>query len=159
MKINLEIIFRVLFIIGLLLLFLSMFLDWYYVQVVNNQGKLTASWGYNPFFEWRTIISNDKTFVRPPDLLMPIIIHIIFLITVGISGYIVLFNDVEHKDDLEKLYPCAYIIFFLIVTLDQVFPRHGSPSFATWGQDATPGKAIRSSTAPCPRSCRDCCAG
>ena len=115
MKFKIKIIFRILYIIGLILLFLSMFLDWYYVQVFNNQGKLTASWAYNPFFEWYTITNNDKKFIKPPDLLMPVIIHIIFLFTVGISGYIVLFNDVETKDDLEKLYPYAYVNFFLIV--------------------------------------------
>ena len=114
MKINLKIEFRVLYIIGLILLFLSMFMDWYYVQVIGDNGKVYASWSYNPLTEWSTISSSDQ-FKRPPDLLVPLIISIIFLITIPISAYSVLFNDVEKKDDLERLYPYAYVNFFVIV--------------------------------------------
>ena len=114
MKINLKSVYKILYIIGLILLFLSMFLDWYYVQVIDSQGKVYAFWSFNPLSEWHTISSSDQ-FLRPPDLLIPLIINIIFLITIPISAYSILFNDVEKKDDLEKLYPYSYVNFFLIV--------------------------------------------
>ena len=115
MKINLKKLFRSSFIIGLLLLFLSMWLDWYYVQVINDENKLMAMWSYNPLTEWHSISNNNNSIKKPPDLLIPFIINVIFIVTIIVSAYIVLFNDVERKEDLEKLYPFAYIIFFLVI--------------------------------------------
>ena len=112
---KLEPIFRALFIGGLVLLFLSMFLDWYYVKVVDTNGKVCAAWSFNPFMEWHTISASNKSYVQPSALETPIIIHIIFLIVICVSAYTVLFNDIEQKSELEALYPYAYANLFLIV--------------------------------------------
>jgi len=101
-------------------LFVSLFLDWYVIQIYDSSNDLVAEWNYNPITEWNTEISNER-FTDPKDLLMPIALNVLFIGSVALSGYIVLFNDLEKIEkeskkirnfDSFKLY--SYILFFLI---------------------------------------------
>jgi len=115
MKINLMRFFRASFIGGLVFLLFSLWLDWYYVQVVDPHGNIQACWGYNPFFEWTTITQNNHSYVRPKDLSVPLIIGVVFIFTLIISAYIVIFKDIESRKNLDQLHPYAYVMFFLVV--------------------------------------------
>ena len=106
--------FRIMFLIGLILLFTSMFLKWYYIQVMDG-NSIVASWNYNPFIGWTQDTSKDKSIKGPKEFSIPLLINIIFLIVVVISAYSVMFKDIETQQELDKLYPYAYINFFLIV--------------------------------------------
>ena len=59
MNYSLKEIFRYLFLIGLVLLFTSLFLDWYYFQIILY-GEVIASWSYNPLVGWYTLLSEDN---------------------------------------------------------------------------------------------------
>jgi len=118
MNISLKNEFKVLFIIGLIILIISMFLDWYYIQVYDSRGKLIAFWSYNPFTEWTTVSSGGsgyKKISHPKDLLIPLVINAMFIPVVVVCGYCVLFKDIEKKIELEKLQRYAYINLFLVL--------------------------------------------
>ncbi len=102
---------------ALILLIISMFLDWYYIQVYDSGGRLIVFWSYNPFTEWTTVSSGGdyKKLSHPKDLLIPLVINIMFIPVVIASGYCVLFKDIEKKIELEKLQRYAYINLFLIL--------------------------------------------
>ena len=109
--------FKFLYIIGLMLLFTSLFLEWYSFQAYTSANKLIAFWSYNLFFEWSTMISGDQHFnnqIRPNNLSIPIEISILFIFSIIASGYSVLFKDLEQNVELDKLYPYAYLNFLLL---------------------------------------------
>jgi len=115
MKINTK--FKSLYVMGLILLFTSLFLEWYSFQVYTNDNKLIAYWSFNLFTEWSTVISNDQHFnkqIKPNNLSIPIEISILFIFSILASGYSILFKDIEQNVELDKLYPYAYLNFFLI---------------------------------------------
>ncbi len=117
MKINLKKSFKVLFLIGLILSFVSLFLDWYYFQVYSN-GELIAAWNYNVFSDWTTIFSYSSTLnneFKPDELMLPFIINYIYIGILLISTYGIFFKDVENEKDLIKLYPFSYIQIFLLI--------------------------------------------
>jgi len=109
--------FRVFYLIGLLLQLSSFFLDWYYFQVYTNDKRLISYWSYNIIFEWSSLFSDNHTFnqsVRPENLSVPIEMSIISVIAIMLSGYSILFKDPETTEELEKLYPYAYLNFFVL---------------------------------------------
>lgn len=109
--------FKFLYIIGLILLFTSLFLDWYSFQAYTSDHKLIGFWSYNLFTEWSTMISGDQRFnkkIKPNNLSIPIEISILFIFSIIASGYSVLFKDLEQNVELDKLYPYAYLNFLLV---------------------------------------------
>ncbi|MFX1399556.1 MAG: hypothetical protein ACFFAS_21225 [Promethearchaeota archaeon] len=118
MKAHLTAKFKLLFVLGLLCLVISMFLDWYYIQVYNSGGDLIAIWSYNPFTEWTTIFSGTSGYdslSHPDNLSIPFAINIMFIPVIIICGYTVLFKDIERQTKLENLYTYAYVNFFMLV--------------------------------------------
>ncbi|MFX0072881.1 MAG: hypothetical protein ACFFAO_17530 [Candidatus Hermodarchaeota archaeon] len=115
--INIKNNFKIVFLIGLVLLFTSFFLDWYIIQVFNSERKLIAYWSYNPLFEWKTIFSDQAIFnnsIRPKDLKVSPILAGIYFICLILSAYSAIFYDLEKKDNLEKIQRYAYVNLFLL---------------------------------------------
>jgi len=115
--------FRVLFIIGLMLLFTSLFLEWYILQAFNAKKILIAYWSFNPLTEWSTRFSETAAFnnlIKPNDLHIPIIIIVLFILLLVCSLYSVIFKNFEEKIEIEKLTFYAYILIFLL-TLNLYF--------------------------------------
>jgi len=46
---------------GVILLFVSLFLEWYSFQVVDINNELIVSWSYNLFSEWTTDFPRGAT--------------------------------------------------------------------------------------------------
>ena len=106
MTVNLKSGYRIVFLIGLLLGFVSVFLDWYYFQGVNDSGEVVVNWVYNVFFDWSTALPqgdflNDS--YEPKNASIPLAIVIAFLAVVFLSAYLALFLDAERKDNLPRL--------------------------------------------------------
>jgi len=117
MNSNIKRKFKILYIIGLVLLFASLFLEWYVFQVYNSSDKLIAYWSYNPLIGWSTIFSKGSTFnniAKPGELQMPLVLTGLFMVILVISGFSVIFKDIESQNDLEKLFPYSYVNLFLI---------------------------------------------
>ncbi len=98
MKTNLKTKFKYLYFTGWVLLFTSLFLEWYIFQVYSGRNTLSASWNYNPFTEWTSLISSNNSYnskVRPSNLGLSILIMVVFIGILFISLYSILFKDIE----------------------------------------------------------------
>ena len=106
MTVNFKSGYKVIFLVGLLLGFASIFLDWYYFQGVKDSGEVVVNWVYSLLFDWRTELSqgdflNDA--YQPKNASMPVTIVIVFIIVIFLSAYLVLFLDAEREDNLLRL--------------------------------------------------------
>ena len=82
MKIRTNNSFKVLFVIGLIFLFTSMFLDWYLVQIFDDNNALIGNWTYNLFIEWSNDVTSQNVLVewlKPANLQIPLFIHLLFI--------------------------------------------------------------------------------
>jgi len=104
--------------VGLGLLFLSLFLDWYTFQIYNLDKELVVSWQYNLFREWITPVSESSGLnesLRPPNLMIPLSITILFIVAIVLSGYIIIFKNFERASSLNGYSLYAYILLFLLL--------------------------------------------
>ena len=101
--------FKGLFLIGLILIFLSFFLEWYSFKTYFG-NEITVSWGYNLFYGWRSpLFSVFNETERPIDFSIPFFINFILIGIIIISGYVVFFMSIEKASSLEKYKIYAYI--------------------------------------------------
>jgi hypothetical protein len=117
MPINFKSVYKGLFVIGLLLGFVSVFLDWYYLQGISDSGETVVYWIYNVLFDWSTPFSEGAFFnetYQPKNATMPVAIIIVFLITLLVSTYSVLFHDVERGDKLLKIRKFNFVNLSLV---------------------------------------------
>ncbi|NVM16986.1 MAG: hypothetical protein HWN80_04670 [Candidatus Lokiarchaeota archaeon] len=121
MSINFKSIYKILFVIGLLLGFASVFLDWYYLQGISEvSGETVVYWVYNALFDWSTLFSEGALFnevYQPKNATMPIAIVIVFIIILFLSAYSVLFHDVERGDNLLKVRRFNFINLSLVTLI------------------------------------------
>lgn len=105
MKTSLPRYFKIVFIAGTIIIFISLFVDWYTFQMFHN-GILTVSWNYNIFFEWSTRfpsgISINESY-KPENLGVPPILNFLFIGAIIFSIYTTLFKDLEQSEDLSSL--------------------------------------------------------
>lgn len=109
--------YKIVFIIGLLLGFASVFLDWYYFQGVNDAGQTVIYWVYSALFDWSTIFSQGAVineFYAPKNASLPVGIIIAYLIAIFLSAYSVLFLDAERKDNLVRLKQFGFVNLSLV---------------------------------------------
>ena len=105
---------------GLLFGFASVFLDWYYIQGVNDSGEVVMYWAYSALFDWSTAFSQGAVineYYEPKNASIPIAIVIAFLAVIFLSAYSVLFLDAEHKDNLPKLKNFGFVNLFLVTLI------------------------------------------
>ena len=121
MSINFKSVYKILFVIGLLLGFASVFLDWYYLQGVSLvSGETVVYWIYNALFDWSSPFSEGALFnevYQPKNATMPIAIVISFIIILFLSAYSVLFHDVERGDNLMKARKFNFINLSLVTLI------------------------------------------
>ena len=120
MTINLKSGYKIVFIVGLLLGFASLFLDWYYFQGVSDSGELVIYWVYNALFDWSTTFSQGAVindFFEPKNASLPIGIVIAFLIVIFLSAYSLLFVDAERKDNLLRLKRFGFVNLSLVTLI------------------------------------------
>ena len=118
MSINIKSLYKIIFLIGLIFSFASVFLDWYYIQgVLDNGGVLIMSWIYNTLFGWSTPFTEGNIFnesYKPQNTTMPVVIVMVFIALVFLSVYSTLFHDVEKGDNLLKVKRFGFITISLI---------------------------------------------
>jgi len=120
MNINFKSNYKIIFVIGLLFGFASVFLDWYYFQGVNDSGEIEMYWVYSVLFDWSTTFSQDdflNDFYKPKNASMPVAIIIAFLVVLCLSAYSVLFLDAERKDNLPKLKKIGFVNLSLVTLI------------------------------------------
>ncbi|MFX0044075.1 MAG: hypothetical protein ACFE8L_14265 [Candidatus Hodarchaeota archaeon] len=110
--------FKVLFIIGIILVFVSLFFNWYSYQAYDINNDLIASWDYNLFTGWSTPLSDafilNQDF-RPDNLNISPIMNILLICACLICVYIALIKDVDQSNSPQKLKDYSYLNFFLLL--------------------------------------------
>lgn len=125
MKASLPFYFKIIFLAGTTLLFVSLFVDWYTFQVFES-GILTVSWSYNILFEWSTEFPTGITInenFRPPNLEISPVLHFFFIAVLLFTLYTIFFKDLEHTEDLSSLRKfslgflglIALILFYIVI--------------------------------------------
>jgi len=110
--------FKLSFLIGLILLFLSPFMEWYSYQIFTLEYELVVSWKFNIFLEWSTSLFPSTPFnevLRPENLAIPLVINILLFVSIILSGYVVLFKNVEKIESLQKFSLYSYILGSVLV--------------------------------------------
>ena len=82
MKLSVRFGFRIVFLIGLSITFISMFLDWYSFIAYDDQNNLIVSWTYHLFLDWQSVFSSTAIFnegYKPRNSSIPILINVILI--------------------------------------------------------------------------------
>lgn len=110
-------IFKISFLIGLILLFLSFFVQWYTFQAYTMNYELVVSWKYNILREWSTLVSDSQfnEALQPTNLSIPLPLNIIFICSIILSGYVILFKDVEQTQSIANYRPYSYILGMTLI--------------------------------------------
>ncbi|MFX1345781.1 MAG: hypothetical protein ACFFBC_15560 [Promethearchaeota archaeon] len=109
---------KLMLILGVILLFVSLFLEWYSFQVVDLNNELIASWSYNLFFEWTTEFPSGITVneeYRPLNLRVPFYFNILFIITLVLSVGVIISRDNHESKTLTNTRYYSYIFGFLLI--------------------------------------------
>ncbi|MFX0004445.1 MAG: hypothetical protein ACFE9C_04745 [Candidatus Hodarchaeota archaeon] len=112
--------FRLIYLVGLIMVFLSFFLEWYSFKMVDFENRLLVSWSYYFFTSWQTPFSVESpmnTLMRPDNLPIPFIINIILMIVVIAAGYVVLFKNIDRAKIIKNYNKYAYVNIFLILLI------------------------------------------
>ncbi|MBY9020780.1 MAG: hypothetical protein KGD67_06970 [Candidatus Lokiarchaeota archaeon] len=123
MSLNIKSGYKIIFLIGLIFGFASVFLDWYYLQGVLDSGATVMSWIYNALFGWGTPFTEGNLFnenYNPQNATMPVVIVMVLIVAVFLSAYSALFHDVEKGDNILKVKRFSFITISL-VTLSGFF--------------------------------------
>ncbi len=117
MKTETTFYFKIIFLIGIIFLFVSLFLEWYQIDIFDLNNVLISSWNYTIFFEWKTeflsgIFFND--IYRPVNLEVPMILNIIFIIVLMVSVYILLFKEINLSENILLQKRLSFIFLFLL---------------------------------------------
>ncbi|TXT61057.1 MAG: membrane protein of unknown function [Promethearchaeota archaeon] len=116
MEIKIENLYRFAFILGAISILFSIFLDYYFIQIYDSSGLLILELKYNPIFGWRGYSNelNMNLFKFLDVSENPAIIFIIVYIpTIIISMFSVLFKDFQTAQQLSELNFYSYINLFL----------------------------------------------
>ena len=106
------------FLVGAVLLFISLFLEWYTFQVFDETSTLIASWTYTIFFEWNTpFLAGTPTNegYRPLNLEVPLVITILFIIVLIAAVFVVLLKDIGSTPSAITLRKYSYLPLFLVI--------------------------------------------
>ena len=121
MSINIKSGYKIIFLIGLIFSFASVFLDWYYIQgVLNSSGEPIMSWIYNALFGWSTPFTEGNLFnesYKPQNATMPVVIVMVLIVAIFLSAYSTLFHDVEKGDNLVKVKRFSFITISLVTLI------------------------------------------
>lgn len=105
------------FLAGSVLLFISLFLEWYTFQVFDETSALIVSWTYTIFFEWDTTFSSSNLTnegYRPLNLEVPLVITILFIIVLIAAVFVVLLKDIGSTPSA-VLRKYSYLPLFLVI--------------------------------------------
>lgn len=120
MKIRSVQTFRVLFLIGLILLLFSVFLQWYSFQIYNLDHELLVSWDYTMFSGWNTPLVYSSFFnesMKPINNGSPLMFTILLAGGIILSGYVILFHDIENAINPDSCYKFGYLLAFVVAVI------------------------------------------
>jgi hypothetical protein len=115
---NTTYMFRAFFILGLILLFISLFVEWYSFHMKDFGNNLLVSWSYTIFTAWSTPLSSGAILnnaMKPTMALIPVMVNIILLVVITGAGYVVIIKNIDTAKELRNYNKFAYINIFLVL--------------------------------------------
>ncbi len=108
---------KISFVVGLMVFFVSLFLEGYFFQVYDPSGKLAAYWSYSFMFGWTTSIEENSLneLFKPLNFQFPYAVNIVFLGCIGVAFYLAITKNLEVEEGLESLRYHAYANFFVLI--------------------------------------------
>ena len=119
MKGSLPFYFKVVYLAGVTVLFVSLFVNWYTFQMFEN-GILTVSWNYNIMLEWSTNLPPGITInenFKPENLAVPPVLNFLFIGILLFTLYIIFFKDLEQTENIGVLRKFSFGFICLIALL------------------------------------------
>ncbi|MFW9881969.1 MAG: hypothetical protein ACFFG0_53580 [Candidatus Thorarchaeota archaeon] len=120
MERNISHIFRLLALVGLLLLFFSIFFEWYSIKVYDFNNDLVVSWSYYFLTEWQTPFTTSSflnSIMRPNNDIIPIVINYILIGGILASSYVILVKNIDHAEVIKNYMKFAYINIFVVLLI------------------------------------------
>lgn len=106
-------IYRIMFILGGIIAFISCFIEWYHIEVLTEAGQVVLECSYNLFMGWEI---TDRIYLGALDMFYPespsIAIEFLFLhlgITI-ISALLAIFKGSLTLQDSQKSKPAIYLL-------------------------------------------------
>ncbi len=110
--------FRIMYLIGLALLFFSLFLEWYSLQIYDFDNELLVSWSYYIFNGWITPFSGSSPLnevMKPENVYIPFTVNILLIIALLASGYVVILKNIDQATDIKSYNKYGYVNGFLLL--------------------------------------------
>ena len=110
--------FRTLFVIGGILLFISIFLDWYHYIITSEEFGFISSWSFNFITEWQEVDSSHIVpgeLISPKNISIPLAINILLILIIILAIYGVMYKDIEEIEKLNNIQAYSYVFFFLLL--------------------------------------------
>ena len=110
-------IYRMMFILGGIITFISCYIEWYHVEVFNETGQVVLEYSYNLFLGWKVV---DRIYpgalgiLYPKSSPMAIEFLFFYLAVVVISIYIALFKG---SPKLQNPHKSKYTAYFLLTCI------------------------------------------
>ena len=119
-KVSIKAKYKIVSIVGLLICFLSLFLDWYVFKIIDLNGEVITEWRYGLISGWQNL-SPEGSLISIPfneqTTGIPILITILLIISLIGSGCVVFFFDIEKREHLTRLQPQAYLNIFTVLII------------------------------------------
>jgi len=109
---------------GLIILFISLFLDWYIFQAFDTERQLVASWSYHIFFGWSTSLSKESFInyaLRPESFAIPLFLNLLYIIVILISGYAIIVKATESSSVFTYIHVCLLIMVIFYCVMFPIF--------------------------------------
>ena len=113
-------LYRIAFILGGIIAFISCFIEWYYVEVLNKTGQKVLSCSYNLFVGWKIV---DRIYpgalgtFYPKSPPMAIEFLFFYLGIIVISVYVALFKGSPNLQNPQKSKYTAYFLLTSIIMM------------------------------------------
>ncbi|MFX1419968.1 MAG: hypothetical protein ACFE9N_13700 [Promethearchaeota archaeon] len=111
-------IFRLVALIGLILLFFSIFLEWYSFQIYDFNNDLVVSWSYYFLTEWQTPFTSSSilnSVMRPDSATIPLVINYVLIGGILASSYVIVVKNINHAEAIKNYTKFAYINIFVVL--------------------------------------------
>jgi hypothetical protein len=114
-------LYRIMFILGGFIAFISCFIEWYYVEVINEEGQIVLDCSYNLYMGWKIV---DRIYLGalgmfyPKSPPMAIEFLFFYLGIIVISIYIALFKGSPKLQNPQKSkYTAHFLLSSIIMSL------------------------------------------
>ena len=114
------VVFRTYFLLGLTIAFVSLFMDWYVFQGIDNTNAMVIDWSYHLLFNWYSpskLTTELNDWYKPENATVPLPLIIFFIGLLMIASFGALFHSPERFSKFKNPKGFAFINVAVIILL------------------------------------------